>query len=323
MISFLSTLKSKTIAISLLSSVAFGQAVTGNSLNITGSGTITQSLTFGSNQSLLRNDQGGSLELGGNDNNASSNIPYIDFHSFYPTYSVTTKQDYNVRLINDVDRQLSLFGGLKIGPVMGGAINPTNSLRLDYGDFSMNGNGSFKIDQSNGNIGGRFNVQPNGFVGIGIANPVSTLHVNGLTVLGPDPGTTLMGQLNNCANLATGGAVPPLRLFANGTIGCTELRVNPTSWCDYVFDKEYKLKDLKEVEAFIDTTKHLPDVPSEKEVQNNGVFVSEMLKTHMRKIEELTLYLIEQNKKIEKLSTDNQKLITEIADLKKVVANNE
>ena len=101
-----------------------------------------------------------------------------------------------------------------------------------------------------------------------------------------------------------------LKLFVDGKIGAKEVIVSTTNWCDYVFDKGYKLKSLKEVENFIQANKHLPEVPSEKEVVENGVAMGEMMKIHMKKIEELTLYMIE-------LQKQNEKLATEIANLRK------
>ena len=70
---------------------------------------------------------------------------------------------------------------------------------------------------------------------------------------------------------------------------------------DYVFNEAYKLRSLDEVEASIKANKHLPDVPSAAEMKKNGVDLSEMNMTLLKKIEELTLYVIEQNKKIESL----------------------
>ncbi|HNR19893.1 MAG TPA: SprB repeat-containing protein [Bacteroidia bacterium] len=72
-------------------------------------------------------------------------------------------------------------------------------------------------------------------------------------------------------------------------------------WCDYVFDKEYPLKSIPELEDFIIKHKHLPNIPSQKEVESKGIEVSEMLKLQMEKIEELSLYIIELNKEINKL----------------------
>jgi hypothetical protein len=73
------------------------------------------------------------------------------------------------------------------------------------------------------------------------------------------------------------------------------------NWPDYVFEKEYNLMPLNELEKYINKNKHLPNVPSEKEVLINGADLAEMNKILLQKIEELTLYLLEQNKKIEAL----------------------
>jgi hypothetical protein len=70
---------------------------------------------------------------------------------------------------------------------------------------------------------------------------------------------------------------------------------------DYVFEKDYKLPSLKAVEKHIAANKHLPGVPSASEMKKNGVDLSEMNMTLLKKVEELTLYMIEQNKKIEAL----------------------
>lgn len=74
-----------------------------------------------------------------------------------------------------------------------------------------------------------------------------------------------------------------------------------TSWADYVFENDYDLMPLEDVEMFIDSNQHLPGVPSAAEVQNNGVSLGESQAKLLEKIEELTLYLIEQNKNIAEL----------------------
>jgi trimeric autotransporter adhesin len=81
------------------------------------------------------------------------------------------------------------------------------------------------------------------------------------------------------------------------------------NWADYVFDKTYKLASLSEVESFIQKNKHLPGVPSAQElVKDGGIDMNQMFAKQMEKIEELTLYIIEQNKKIEKLEKVVKKL---------------
>lgn len=76
------------------------------------------------------------------------------------------------------------------------------------------------------------------------------------------------------------------------------------NWADYVFAEDYKLIPLNEVEQFTKENKHLPNVPSAKQMVENGLDVAQMDAKLMEKIEELTLYLIEQNKQIESLKTE-------------------
>ena len=67
---------------------------------------------------------------------------------------------------------------------------------------------------------------------------------------------------------------------------------------DYVFEEGYDLSTLEEVEAYIKDNKHLPEVPSAKEMEENGIELAQMNMLLLKKIEELTLHLIEQNKLI-------------------------
>ena len=94
-------------------------------------------------------------------------------------------------------------------------------------------------------------------------------------------------------------------LAVNGVIGSKGVRVENGSWADYVFKEDYKLMPIEEVEEFISSNGHLPDVPSEKEVLKNGTDVAKMDEILLRKIEELTLYIIEQQKQINSLKGSN------------------
>lgn len=112
--------------------------------------------------------------------------------------------------------------------------------------------------------------------------------------------------------LATGIAANAM-LTVDGTILAKEVRIalsTTTHWADYVFEKDYKLMPLKEVEKYIMAHKHLPEVPSSQEVEANGIEVTEISAVLLKKIEELTLYTIELQKKLD----DQQK---EINALKK------
>lgn len=80
------------------------------------------------------------------------------------------------------------------------------------------------------------------------------------------------------------------------------------NWADYVFAKEYKLKPLHEVEAYINENKHLEGIPTTDEVQKDGIDVAPVTAKLLEKIEELTLYMIELNKKVDVLEKENLSL---------------
>lgn len=85
-----------------------------------------------------------------------------------------------------------------------------------------------------------------------------------------------------------------------GAIRCTKVVVE-IGWADYVFAKNYKLMPLNDVESFIATNKHLPNIPSAKEIEEKGLDIGAVQSKQMEKIEELTLYIIELNKRISEL----------------------
>jgi hypothetical protein len=94
-------------------------------------------------------------------------------------------------------------------------------------------------------------------------------------------------------------------LAVNGNIGTKDVQIEGNSdawvWPDYVFKKEYKLPTLASVAAYIDANNHLPEVPSATTVKEDGYSMSEMDVTLLKKVEELTLYIIEQQKQIDEL----------------------
>jgi hypothetical protein len=97
----------------------------------------------------------------------------------------------------------------------------------------------------------------------------------------------------------------------DGLLYAKEIRVRTNVWSDFVFNSDYRLKSLDEVEAFITKNKHLPGVPNEETVLEEGFNVSEMSAILLQKIEELTLYVIEQNKQITKLEKELNSLIND------------
>ena len=115
-------------------------------------------------------------------------------------------------------------------------------------------------------------------------------------------GTPFSGNTNNYA------------LAVNGKIGGHDVQIERISnaWSDYVFEADYKLAPLHEVEKFIKENGHLKDVPSAKEVEKDGYSVSSMDATLLRKIEELTLYILEQQKRFDLYVVEQQKQFDEL-----------
>jgi hypothetical protein len=95
-------------------------------------------------------------------------------------------------------------------------------------------------------------------------------------------------------NVGIGSLNPTKKLTVNGTIYGKEVQVDVSVPPDYVFENDYNLPSLEEVKAYIEKNKHLPEVPSAKEMEANGINVGEMNMTLLKKVEELTLYMIEQ-----------------------------
>jgi hypothetical protein len=117
--------------------------------------------------------------------------------------------------------------------------------------------------------------------------------------LGVDGNVVVTGGLRIGTTLSPGG----YKLAVDGKAICTELVVRLVpNWPDYVFAKNYKLRGLDEVEDFIKKNNHLPGIPSAKTIETTGLGLGEMQKLQMEKIEELTLYIIELKKEMEKLS---------------------
>jgi len=107
----------------------------------------------------------------------------------------------------------------------------------------------------------------------------------------------------NSGNVAIGNIYANgYKLSVGGKVICTEVRVEAvSSWPDYVFNHDYDLMSLREVEQWIRENKHLPGIPSAAEVEAAGFDLGDMQKKLLEKLEELTLYVIEQEKKIERL----------------------
>lgn len=116
--------------------------------------------------------------------------------------------------------------------------------------------------------------------------------------------------LRNNGNIGMGTNNPMYKLDVIGTVRAQELIIdmNGEPSADYVFAPDYELAPLTEVETYVMTNRHLPDIPSEVEMQKEGMKLQEFQVQLLRKIEELTLYVIEQDKTIRALEQEVEQL---------------
>ena len=120
-------------------------------------------------------------------------------------------------------------------------------------------------------------------------------------------------------NIGIGTTKPSEKLTVKGTILASKVKIvndNEIPASDYVFEPDYRLRSLEEVEKYVKTNKHLPEVPSAKEFKENGYSVGQMDDLLLRKVEELTLYIIEQDKKTKKLKSEAGSWKAEVKALK-------
>lgn len=152
-----------------------------------------------------------------------------------------------------------------------------------------------------------FNTNSGGFVGA-VGTERYSIQLNGanhnLGFLSTAKANVPVMVLTQTGNVGIGTVSPQALLSVNGTAMAKKVKVSiaSTDWPDYVFKPTYQLRTLSKLEEFIKHNKHLPDVPSADEVGKNGVDLGENQAILLKKIEELTLYVIEQNKKSAELS---------------------
>ncbi len=115
-------------------------------------------------------------------------------------------------------------------------------------------------------------------------------------------------RIKSNGNVGIGEIDPKNKLDVKGTIHSQEVKVDMQGWSDFVFKKEYNLPTLTEVEKHIAEKGHLENIPSEEEVLKNGINLGEMNAKLLQKIEEMTLYIIEQNKQIKDLNKRLEKV---------------
>ncbi|MGK6353533.1 hypothetical protein [Parapedobacter sp. DT-150] len=114
----------------------------------------------------------------------------------------------------------------------------------------------------------------------------------------------LMVKYNAAGNVGIGTATPAERLSVNGNIRAKEIKVEMANWPDYVFNADYPLTPLPELEAYIKENGHLPGIPTASNVEADGVALAEMNRKLLEKVEELTLHLITIRKELDMMKAE-------------------
>ncbi|HLP39527.1 hypothetical protein [Lacibacter sp.] len=182
--------------------------------------------------------------------------------------------------------------------------NSTWNESLGFNTRNTNGSASALYFTDGGNV--FFQTAPSGNAGTILNDAVQSLVVynSGQIGIGTNHALTSLGDAST-------------KLFIAGGVRARKIKVDQANWADFVFDNDYKLPTLAEVENYIRTHKHLKGVPTEKEVVKEGLDLGQTQAVLLQKIEELTLYIIEQNKKIEQL----EKLRKEVEELKQILTS--
>ena len=125
---------------------------------------------------------------------------------------------------------------------------------------------------------------------------------------GDDPSGTFNPKMSinmYSGNVGIGSTAPDAKLAVKGTVHAQEVKVDlSVPGPDYVFESDYKMPSLSELRNFISQNKHLPEVPSAKELEKDGINVGEMKMLLLKKIEELTLYMLEQQNEVNSLKAE-------------------
>ena len=197
---------------------------------------------------------------------------------------------------------------------------------LDYLSFYLGNNNVVFNDNKSGDATYGNVLVANGNVGIGTNLPEANLQINNTDNDGVNGKIFSLHKNNDELFSVTedghiGMGTPSVagyRLDVKGKIRTCEVFIEePGDWCDYVFEPNYKRMSLNELEYFLKQKKHLPNIPSAKQLKDSGgIHIGEMQKAMMEKIEELYLYTIDLSKRVEKLSQENNELKAKIENKK-------
>jgi len=224
--------------------------------------------------------------------------------AFRNTNSGSNKQWSEIYHSNNIP---TLKTALGIDPnILIGLDNPAYgvNIKMNWPGFTGNWARGFIVSDQNAN----------NFFGIGVYGSANNGVANmGRGWIGESYNNSYMNFLPN-GDVGIGTATPQEKLSVNGKIRAKEIKVEATNWPDYVFEESYQKQSLEEIAQFIKQNKHLPGVPTAKQVKQDGVELGEMNKILLKKIEELTLLLIDQNKKNQEQDELIKKMMLELRE---------
>ena len=277
----------------------------------TGSGKVGIGTTPSDRLHVYTNDQHGEIRIGGGNGSGNGRI-YIqaDFasnNSYIDAYGDNAFKKLSIEA-SPLILNASSNGNVGIGTQTPGSLltfkknNAGVSIDPLGGDYC--GALAFNREVATGAI---FNPSKNAFQ-INNGGADANLHFQVYDGSGVQVTGNALVISGSSGYVGIGTATPTESLSVNGKIRAKEIKVELSGWQDYVFAAEHKLPSLREIESYIKINKHLPEIPSAEEVEENGISLGEMNAKLLQKIEELTLYVIEQHKRLDKQEKENQML---------------
>jgi len=181
---------------------------------------------------------------------------------------------------------------------MGLPFNPSMSLAI------AKGNGDFSNRALSGDVIVKGRVQNRSII---IANEEKFAQndIKFTTTSQTEDWATVKAIIKNNGNVGIGTETPDAKLAVNGDIHSKEVRIDLNNWPDYVFDQNYNLPTIAQAEQHIKEKGRLINMPSAETIETKGLELGEITRLQQEKIEELTLYIIELNKRIERLEKSN------------------
>lgn len=283
-----------------------GNQQIGNSISKIGVGSAyTANLNYGTGYlgfNALRNQSTGTWSIEGDGSNNGGGVIWGNvtgslYFATLPKSGTTVQTLTDVQIMSNTKMTILSNGAVGIGTT-----GPLEKLQIDNGHIKVRGTNNFMAagDQAIIYLGDNNNyIRSVNGKGVAIGGYINTAPYYADAI-----------NIANGGNVGIGTSLPgSFKLAVEGTIGAREIKVLTTNpFPDFVFQKDYKLMPIYELESYISTYNHLPEIPSAKEIENSdGVALGEMQLKLLQKLEEQTLYIIQLQKQIDELKVNIKK----------------